>query len=178
MTRRLTRWTRAARCQKQVRETVNIASCRQTMMTMCRILKLAQPTTDAILRMQLTMNILRVSTKDCGAMTMPMKKNRMLRVFSQSSYKTPRKKLQANWRFLGVQHKAECNDDQIQAWLAETAAAEMAKAGPIESVLPGKNVIGGFRRAHVSDILVFPISCQSVLTRFAFFAQDYKSGNR
>jgi hypothetical protein len=36
-------------------------------------------------------------------------------VFSQSSYKTPRKKLQADWRFLGVRHKSEWSDGQKQA---------------------------------------------------------------
>jgi hypothetical protein len=57
-------------------------------------------------------------------------------VYSQLSFKTPRKKSQANWRFLGVRHKAECNAEQIQVWLTQTAAAEIAKAGPIETVPP------------------------------------------
>jgi hypothetical protein len=80
-------------------------------------------------------------------------------VFSQSSYKTPRKKLQANWRFLGVRHNAESSPQQIQAWLHETAAVEMAKAGPIETARPGKYEIGGFRRAHVSDTILFTMCC-------------------
>ncbi len=88
-------------------------------------------------------------------------------VFLQSSYKLPRKKLQANRRFLGVWHKSECNSDQIQEWLNLTAAVEMAKAGPIETVRPGKHDIGGFRRAHVSDKILFPMCCQSVLIRFS-----------
>jgi hypothetical protein len=88
-------------------------------------------------------------------------------VYLQSSFKTPRKKLQVNWRFLGVRHKSECNSDQIQAWLSHTAAVEMAKAGPIETVRPGKHEIGGFRRAHVSDTILFPMCCQFVLTRFS-----------
>jgi hypothetical protein len=74
-------------------------------------------------------------------------------VLSQSSSKAPRKKLQPNWRFLGVK--------QIQTWLAETAAVEMAKAGPIEDIPPGKNEIGGFRRAHVSEIILFPVPHKS-----------------
>ncbi len=42
ITRRLTGWTRAARCQTQSHDTVNIcASCWQMMRTMCRILKVA-----------------------------------------------------------------------------------------------------------------------------------------
>jgi hypothetical protein len=49
-------------------------------------------------------------------------------VFSQSSSKAPHKKLQPNWRFLGIKHNSECSPQQIQTWLAETAAVEMAKA--------------------------------------------------
>jgi hypothetical protein len=88
-------------------------------------------------------------------------------VYSQSSIKTPRKKLQANWRFLGVLHKSECNSEQLQEWLNLTAAVEMEKAGPIETVRPGKHEIGGFRRAHVSNTILFPMCCQSVLNRFS-----------
>jgi hypothetical protein len=37
-------------------------------------------------------------------------------VLLQSSCKALRKKLQLNWKFLGVQHKSECSPQQIQAW--------------------------------------------------------------
>jgi hypothetical protein len=99
----------------------------------------------------------------------------MIQFFSQSSSNAPRKKLQPNWRFLGVQHKSECSPRQIQTWLAETASLEMAKAGPIEDIPPGKNEIGGFRRAHVSNTILIPALHKSVLTLLCFYAQDYKS---
>jgi hypothetical protein len=76
-------------------------------------------------------------------------------VFSQSSSKTPRKKLQPNWKFFGVKHKSESSSQQM---LAESAALKMVKAGPIEEIRPGKNGLGGFRRAHVNDLLLFSVS--------------------
>ncbi len=76
-------------------------------------------------------------------------------VLSLSSSKAPPKKLRMNWRFLGVKHNSECSPKQIQTWSAETAAVEMAKAGPIQAIPAGKNEIGGFRRAHVSETILF-----------------------
>ncbi len=78
-------------------------------------------------------------------------------VYSQLSTKAPRKKLQPNWRFFGVKDKSECSPQQIQAWLAETAAVEMAKAGSIQEIPHGKNEISGFRRAHVSEISLYSV---------------------
>ncbi len=69
-------------------------------------------------------------------------------VLLQSSSKAPRKKSQLNWRYLGVQHRSECSPQQIQTFLADTVALEMAKAGPImtriEDIPPDKNDNGGF----------------------------------
>ncbi len=87
-------------------------------------------------------------------------------VFLQSSSKTPCKKLQRSWRFLGVKHKSECIPAEIEKWLAQTAGAKMAKAGPIEEIPPGKKEICGFRRAHASEIFIFPASHISLSTRF------------
>ena len=85
----------------------------------------------------------------------------MIQFFSQSFSKAPCKKLQPNWRFLGVKQNSKCS----LTWLAKTAALEMATAGPIEEIRTGKNEIGGFRRAHVSEIFIFSVSHISLLTR-------------
>ncbi len=39
----------------------------------------------------------------------------------------------------------------LQTWIAQTAAVEMAKAGPNEELRPGKTDLGGFRRVHARD---------------------------
>ncbi len=54
---------------------------------------------------------------------------------------------------LGINNKAHYGPQQIQTWLAETAAAKMAKAGHIDVKCPGKNELSGFRKVHVRDFL-------------------------
>ncbi len=88
-------------------------------------------------------------------------------VFSQSSSKAPRRKLQPNWSFLGVLHKSECSPGDVEIWLAETAAVEMANAGPIEEIPPGKKVIGGFRQGPAGGgpfVLMKPVWARPTLS--------------
>jgi hypothetical protein len=68
--------------------------------------------------------------------------------------------------FFGVKHKSECSPGEIETWLAETAAVEMAKADPIEEIPSGKKELGDFRRAHARFIYIFHVSHISPLTRF------------
>ena len=101
-------------------------------------------------------------------------------VFSlSSSCKTPRKKLQAVWRLIGTKMKADCSPQDIQTWLEAKSKEEMVKAGAVEEMRPGKNELGGFRRAHVR--VFFNYSC-ILISNSSFGSnaecccgQDYKS---
>jgi hypothetical protein len=83
--------------------------------------------------------------------------------FLQSYSKTPRKKLQTKCKFLDVVQTADSIPQQIQTWLAETAALDMAKAGLIEEMRPGKNELGGFRREHVNEYYLLLFSVEQSL---------------
>ena len=73
---------------------------------------------------------------------------------SVASSKTPRRKIQQQWQLIGTKQNSRYSSDEIDRWVAASAHAEMAKAGPIEEKhsRSGRTApsLGGFKLAHVS----------------------------
>ena len=74
---------------------------------------------------------------------------------SQSS-RTSRVRLIGKWTVVMVKHKSECAKDEAIDAFKLYADDELAKAGSCDDVVPRKDGLGYFKRAHVSSTVVFP----------------------
>ena len=74
---------------------------------------------------------------------------------SQSS-RTTRVRLIGKWTVVMVKLKSECAKDEAIEAFKIYADDELAKAGSCDDVVPRKDGLGYFKRAHVSSTVVFP----------------------
>ena len=69
---------------------------------------------------------------------------------TESSVRTPRRKVQPPWVFVGLKHTATDSPAAIRKWLTDFADAQMLLAGPYSQ---GRNLpedLGAFKQGHVS----------------------------
>ncbi len=67
--------------------------------------------------------------------------------------RTPRKRMQPRFRFIGPRYSDRSTPDEIKTWLVTTANESMALTGQFSNVLSKPDDMGPFKKAHVRIVI-------------------------
>ncbi len=67
--------------------------------------------------------------------------------------RTPRKRMQPRFRFIGSRYYDQSTPDEIKTWLVMTANEYMALTGQFSNVLSKPDDMGPFKKAHVRIVI-------------------------
>ena len=67
--------------------------------------------------------------------------------------RTPRKRNQPRFRFIGSRHSDQKTPDEIKTWLVTTANESMVLTGQFSNVISKQDDMGPFKKAHVQIVI-------------------------